>query len=263
MLSQYERLQSDMFAVISRNNSGYPVRFHKDIEVQYVLDGDLEMSVNKRSYRLGAGDLCVVFPNLLHGITAQKCAKYLLNVDPVLVSGLGDMLNQTQPVCPVLRAEEVPPVIPVLLGRCAQLYRAGGNEAVMHAHASALVNELISLLDTKPRDSAADPVQRIVEFILTNYTENITLEQMGKELGYSKYHVSHVIGGTFDCNFRTLLNDYRIHSAQMMLNNTTKSIGQIMYDCGFQSQSAFNRAFLRCCGMTPVQYRGMGNCASE
>lgn len=263
MLTKYERLQRDVFAAATRNNSGYPVRFHKDVEVQYVLDGYLEMSVDKQNYRLEAGDLCVIFPNLLHGITGQKCCKYLLNVNPALVPGLRDRLNQRQPVCPVLRAQEIPRVIPALLEHCVHLQRDGGDSEVAWAHAGAVIHELLSLLDTKPRDSAADPVQRIVDYILKNYTENITLEQMAAALGYSKHHISHVIGGTFGCNFRTLLNDYRIHAAQVMLHNTAKNISQITYDCGFQSQSAFNRAFLRCCGMTPMQYRKTGKSAVE
>lgn len=257
MLSQYEQLRRDIDAAAVHGSSSYPMRFHGDVELQYVAEGFLEMTVDGKPVRVEEGELCVVFPNVLHSITAQNCRKYLLTVNPTVVSALRDILTQKRPVDPVLRKGNVPEVTAAMLGRCVDLCGTGENPVALLAYATAVLSELIPMLSLTDRNSAAEPVQRIVEFILTNYTQDISLDQMSRALGYSKYHISHLVGSTFGCNFRTLLNNYRVHAARAMLRHTGKSIGQILYDCGFQTQSAFNRAFLRSCGMTPMQYRTM------
>lgn len=91
--------------------------------------------------------------------------------------------------------------------------------------------------------------------LLNHYTEELTLESVSETLGYSKYHVSHAIADAFRCNFRTLLNAYRITTAQAQLLSTDKTVSQIAAACGFQNQSSFNRIFLKHCGMTPSDFR--------
>jgi len=47
----------------------------------------------------------------------------------------------------------------------------------------------------------------------------------------------------------------RIESACTMLRNTTLSIAEIAYSCGFNTPSTFNRLFQDKIGMTPGEYR--------
>ena len=94
-----------------------------------------------------------------------------------------------------------------------------------------------------------------VEQIMENYAEELTLEELARRLGYSKFHLSRVVSDTFHCNFRTLLNSYRISAAEELLRSTRKTVLDIAYATGFQNQSSFNRVFLKITGMTPNQFR--------
>ena len=100
-----------------------------------------------------------------------------------------------------------------------------------------------------------DLVQQLVMYLLDNYTKEITLDDVARDLSYNKYYISHIIADTFKCNFRALVNSYRISMAQNILLSTTKTISEIAYECGFKNQSSFNRIFLKHCGITPRDFR--------
>ena len=255
MISQYQRLKSAIYVSNIRTEHGYPARFHKDVELLYVKDGWVDICVDNSNYRLESGDLCLVFPNILHSITAQSCHKILITVDPALISGVWDTLSQQKPACPVLRGSAVPGVVPVLLERCAALWQTEDSLPRIQAHMTGILCEALPLLELIPRCTGTDVQQLLVEYIMAHYTEDVSLAGLSQALGYSQYHISHMISDTFGCNFRTLLNNYRVDAAAEMLRHTRKSISEITYLCGFQTQSAFNRAFRKHCKVTPSQYR--------
>lgn len=257
MPHQYEAPRPDIYAIPISNSSGWPPRFHTSLELELVLDGFVEASVCGQSIRLEPGDIYVVFPNLLHSVIARSGHEILLMVHPSMIPAFRKLISENQPISPVIKAADVPDVVRTLLVRCTELYRTKDNMTALQAHINSILSELLPKLPIVPRSNTDDTAQRIAEFIMANYSQSISMTQMAKALGYSQYYVSHVISRTFGCNFRTLLNNYRIHAAQEMLLHTQKNVSQILYDCGFQTQSAFNRAFLLCCGMTPTQCRRM------
>ena len=118
-----------------------------------------------------------------------------------------------------------------------------------------VIREYDELISLTPGNTVPPMIQQLTGFLMKHYRSNITLELAAKELGYSKFYISHAILERFDCNFRTLVNRYRISAAQEALQSSDKSVGEICYDCGFVNLSTFNRAFLKICGMTPTQYR--------
>ncbi|MBQ3865893.1 MAG: cupin domain-containing protein [Clostridia bacterium] len=44
----------------------YPARFHKHLEIAFVEEGVLDVTIDNQTFELNKGDLYVVFPNLLH-----------------------------------------------------------------------------------------------------------------------------------------------------------------------------------------------------
>lgn len=253
MIQRYEQLNSDLSVVKNQVCQGYPARFHRHVELLYILEGEAEMTVEQQVWTLRPGNLCFVFPNVLHSISRQNCRKYRLNADPALLPELLNILSANIPVCPVLDRDAVPAIVPLLLARCTEL--GNSDRQLLHAHVRSILCEVLPRLELMPRPEAISLPQQIVATVLAHFQENLSLDDLAQHLGYNKHHISHVIGSTFGCNFRTLLNSYRIQAAREMLLHSSKSISQITFDCGFQTQSAFNRAFLRSCGMTPSDFR--------
>ena len=55
--------------------------------------------------------------------------------------------------------------------------------------------------------------------------------------------------------FRQLLDEVRLDIARQLLRNTETPVGEIASRLAYGSASAFSRAFKRCCGSTPAEWR--------
>lgn len=257
MFPEYEYRNAALVITGGSCRTPYPMRFHKHVEIVYVRSGFLDVTIDGKPYSLRSGDLYIVFPNLLHDVRQADAIKHQIIVSPELFTALCDTLSRCKPVCPVLRTKECDPYIGMLCDHLLELAKSDfrRNYPALTAHANALLSEILLHTELEERKSDSELVQRLVLYLLENYTEEISLEQMSASLGYSKYHISHVIADTFSCNFRTLLNSYRISMAQNLMLSTGQSISQVAFACGFRNQSSFNRIFLKQCGMTPSEFR--------
>ncbi len=87
---------------------------------------------------------------------------------------------------------------------------------------------------------------------------NLSLNTMASKLLVSPRTISQVINDRLKKNFFECINHYRVKEAQQMLLDPElgdKTILDIGYDVGFNSKSAFNRAFKKVTKMTPSEYR--------
>jgi AraC-like DNA-binding protein len=93
------------------------------------------------------------------------------------------------------------------------------------------------------------------EIMQSNFTINITLTEYAKLASKSV--------PTFKREFKKIFNETpakwvlkkRLHLATELLQNTSLSIGEITYECGFENQTHFSRIFKEKMGRSPLQYR--------
>jgi len=255
MLTKYEKQKSTLTVTHNQGTSGYPIRFHTDLELLYLEEGSLEMLIDGVCYDMKPGDLCIVFPHVLHSILDQKSEKYLIMVSPVLLPEYAKLLAQSKPTNALVSARELPPIVGQLFRRCAQLTAEEKDHSLLTAYVGIILGELLRVMPLQQRSADTELVQRIMKFVITRYSEDITLEQLADAVGYSKFYVSRCLNDTFGCNFRTLVNNYRINAAEEMLGHGQETVAVIAYACGFSNLSSFNRAFLKYCGVSPTAYR--------
>jgi AraC-like DNA-binding protein len=86
---------------------------------------------------------------------------------------------------------------------------------------------------------------------------SLTLTDIARQLTVHPMYVSQIINESFRQNFREYVNRYRIEESKRLLVQPRQilNITGIAYDSGFNSKSAFNRAFKKQTGMTPREYR--------
>lgn len=106
----------------------------------------------------------------------------------------------------------------------------------IHANADQLLKEIHTLvLEALP--SGIPSVIQIAEYLGMSAR---TLKRRLAEKGHS---------------FRDLVQKIQRDISVDLLRNSTQSIGEIAFQTGFSEQSAFNRAFKRWTGQSPVDYR--------
>ncbi len=100
-----------------------------------------------------------------------------------------------------------------------------------------------------------DYIRRALQEINHRFTEPISLDELSRACGVSKYYLSHefrrYIGNT--------LIEYvilcRVNHAKELLKYSDTDIEGISFQCGFRSASHFIRQFKAHVNMTPLQYR--------
>ena len=75
--------------------------------------------------------------------------------------------------------------------------------------------------------------------------------------GISVHRISEVINKTHQKNFNDWVNDHRISEARQYLLHTDMSVKEICYEVGFNSKSAFHKAFKKRWETTPSSFRKM------
>ena len=88
--------------------------------------------------------------------------------------------------------------------------------------------------------------------------ENISLNTLAEKLSMNSYHLSQLINEKLGKNFYDFINYYRVEEAKKKLivrEADDIKILRIAYEVGFNSKSAFNRAFKRFTNKTPSQYK--------
>jgi AraC-like DNA-binding protein len=98
--------------------------------------------------------------------------------------------------------------------------------------------------------------QKVFSYLEDKFTENVSLSQLAKAVGYNEKYLSHTLHNLTGMHFRRLLNIYRVNHAKTMLTQHKEiNVTDIASICGFNALNTFNREFRAIVGMTPSEYR--------
>lgn len=134
---------------------------------------------------------------------------------------------------------------PVLLEMQARLTRLALNLP------AAKVRENHSVLTR----SGLNKVEKMACFIAQNYTQKLTVQQIGEAVKLHPNYAMNLFQKTFGTTLINYLTQHRVSHAQRLLTTTSGTITEIAFQSGFLSISRFNDAFCRACGCSPRDYR--------
>jgi AraC-like DNA-binding protein len=84
---------------------------------------------------------------------------------------------------------------------------------------------------------------------------DLTLDRLARRAGIPARQISAAINRVHGRNVSQVVNEYRIAEARRLLTQSSDAVTEIMFACGFQTKSNFNREFRRVTGMSPSDYR--------
>jgi len=82
-----------------------------------------------------------------------------------------------------------------------------------------------------------------------------TVEDLAKQVGMSRSAFVDRFGALVGMPPNRYLTSWRMETAKLQLRETTKSVSQIAYMIGYESEEAFSRAFKREIGLAPALWR--------
>jgi len=138
---------------------------------------------------------------------------------------------------------------PVILEMQARLTRFALNCPAI-SESQSVRNHLASV-----SDSGLNKVEKMACFIAKNYTQKLTVRQVGEHVNLHPNYAMNLFQKTFGTTLINYLTQHRVSHAQRLLSTTDMPITEIALQSGFLSISRFNDAFCRACGCSPREYR--------
>lgn len=98
-------------------------------------------------------------------------------------------------------------------------------------------------------------LDKAIDFIESNLDHSIDLTAIASAAGLSPGHFARQFRASIGMAPHQFLMQRRVEHAQRKLGETSATIADIAYGCGFANQEHLTRLFKRICGVTPAVYR--------
>lgn len=100
-----------------------------------------------------------------------------------------------------------------------------------------------------------DAITKIINYMEDNMSDNPDLDKIADIAGYSKYHLSRMFANAMGCTIHRYIQRRRLTEAARQLVFTGKSIADIAFAAGYETQQSFTLAFKRLYKDSPYVYR--------
>lgn len=219
--------------------------YHESMEIIYLLRGKATVYLSGYTRDLEAGDIFICNKKLMHFYNNQTTDTLALCL--VLSNKYTHDLRE-------LHKNALFPSFLTNHEHNEQIYQLlqtwfdykGRTFLVDCAFANLLFDKIIKLYgfaSAQGYDSINKKAIELINYILENYNQNISLESAAKYFGYSKEYFSKFFKQTVGKNFLDFLNATRTQKALEMLNETEnrKSVHEICIACGFNNPTSLYR----------------------
>jgi AraC family transcriptional regulator len=157
------------------------------------------------------------------------------------------------------------PALVSLIGLAAEELDNGGAGGKLYADSLCLtiINRFVYIARresapiTSGKESALPPprLKRVLEKIQSDFTGNLSLDDLAAESGYSRAHFLRMFRIATGKTPHRYLQEFRLDQARMQLETGRASLSDIAMSVGFSSHSHLTRLFRRAFGATPADYR--------
>jgi two-component system response regulator YesN len=107
------------------------------------------------------------------------------------------------------------------------------------------------------------PIQRAMGMIQQRYWDKFSLAVLARQVGLSKYRLSHRFREVLGVTFRDYLLNVRLERAKVLLAADDVSISEVAQMVGFGDLPRLDKVFKRYTGFSPSAYRSMARSRSH
>lgn len=107
----------------------------------------------------------------------------------------------------------------------------------------------------RQQTNSLERVRQVLAHVTSHYFEPHSLEQTARMARLSPRRFSTLCRQVTGCSFAQYVSSLRVNQAQQRLQDSDLPVAAVAFEVGFEDVSTFYRAFKRCSGMTPTQFR--------
>ena len=268
--------KADCFTLFSRYKEefDFPLHYHEEYELNFIENAPGAQRIIGESVEdIEDLELALVGSNVrhawfTHNCTSRKIHEITIQFHKDLFSDIFLKRNQLGFIRSlfdrsqggILFSRET---IERIAPRIKNLERRNGFDSVLELMSilhDLSISRNIRILSTGPSVSPENVfsdsrrVEEVVQFMNENFGKAIRLGEAARLAGMTETAFSRFFRARTGVTFVECLNEIRLGHASRMLIDTTNSIAEIAYDCGFNSISNFNRIFKKKKGSRPLPW---------
>lgn len=253
--------RSGMYRSTYKNELNVREHIHQCTEIIYVTDGEITVNVGGEEKVLGRGDAALIPPFISHSfITPRSVRLWLCVFSNDLLSDFlpREDLYRTRSTAYFKISERLAAFLDGALPDSDEEMVAFGyteRRRIMSVLFPIINEYMDSSEPLLKKNTKPSLLSEILLYLDKHYAEPLTITDVSKALGYTPRHISRQLSELGGYNFRSLLNNFRIEHAKLMIRRTDAKLIDIAMEFGFVSERTFFRAFLKSEGMTPNEYR--------
>lgn len=234
----------------------YSVHYHEFYEIEYIISGSGEYTVDENTYQIRPGMIFFMTPLNFHKLKNVDAEIVNIMFTPNL-SSPDALFSLSQPGIKyaVDVADSDRTFIEALL---TELIRAADENDVIFA--SSLLNSLLfKLAKVSERNPSSKPayIQKAALYLQDNFRSQITLDDIAKAVGLSPAYLSSIFAKNYGINLKKYLNDMRFQYAKKLLIFSDMNVGEICFSSGFNDYANFLRGFKQHYGVSPMKYKAL------
>ncbi|ADY53515.1 transcriptional regulator, AraC family [Pseudopedobacter saltans DSM 12145] len=269
--------QNDCFTLFSRvkKNFNFPLHYHDEFELNLILNAKgAKRIVGDHIHVIEDTELVLVGPNLPHAWFTHECKSE--SIKEITIQWHNNLLddvflkrNQLHFIKKMFERSSKGlsfsrETIEGILPRILSLEKKSGFDSVMSLffilHDLSTGKGMTTLSDSGFRDNGkisfnSRRIDKAFDYMNNNYGKPIVLKDVATLVNMTEASFSRFIKKRTGVTFIDSLNEIRLGHATRMLIETTHSVAEISYNCGFNNISNFNRIFKKKKGCTPTDFR--------
>ena len=251
----------------------YPTHWHSPIEIIMPVRNTYHLEYSEIPLTLREGDIIILCPGVLHHLYPAEGQRYIIQAEintALNLREIDSILTIIQPAL-LITPELFPDSYEQMRAIVEQImseYQDG--QPFFEASIYSMLTRLLVLVGRNHTDTAqrfiADDVRQkkyaekfmaVCSYIDEHCTVNLTLDDIARYSGFSKYHFTRLFRQFTGSTFYRYLNQKRIVKAERTLADPSLSVTDVAMASGFSSMSAFVRMFKIMKGCTPSEFRKM------
>jgi len=234
--------------------------FESRLHTRYVLVTNLEtagtLNLDSTPYRLRPGECHLIFPHQLHtyhDVDREDILWLFVTFELPDATPLRTLRQAIVPLDPEMRR---------MLGIFLDAYRMKKNSPHrLQGILSSILLHMVQSASHIGKRIAREPRtgSRFLETIHRHHARHLpdalSVDDLARMMKISESHLRSMFRKTFGLSLGAYLRNLRLQEAVAMLHHSEASITDTALSCGFDSSSAFSRAFRNWSGMTPRKFR--------
>lgn len=258
-INLYEKIPSSEYQIRflpPGDSSFFPLHWHEHTEIHFMISGMLKIRCSKKTLQLKKGDCAVINSNELHmALGGKDCLSFKILLPPSFFEHKYHWFDN------YIKDETVTNLMFKIMDFAQN--EDESSRFIAKGYTYQLIGHLcehytLSHLDEnlqKRNNHKLDRINTAVEYMHTNYSDEITTEQLSQLACLSQSHFCHIFKDVFSISAKAYLLEIRIKKAAELLSSTNMSVSDISTACGFSNASYFTRAFKKRTLSTPSEYR--------